>query len=685
MKIINHIKIKTRIILLVLIPLLVSLFFALERYQNANAAVKKIEQLEILQEYIYVVSPAISALQQELLYTKMYLGPGSRIHEVGLEFKQNMLDRRAISDDALKNYQTFIADSQKFESFPRLQKDLTEIKTSFDKLEFVRSLANKRLKNVKDETDPNGSKIWTILTIQNTIDSLIDSSKQVVILSSSNPELSLLANAYQNLVYAKDASSFLVGHIYAGIVGNLTINNYGDILKLAALEASYLNYFISFAPQQSIDYFNQHLRSQAFYTSTLQNYRKIRKEAGELIAQPLPMDKTEWLNTSEQINNAYAKVINHVLNKIETSKNALMADAKSAVFNTIIAIIVLLLVLSVVSYQIIRSINTPLKQLMTGLTTLAQSKDMTLRSHIEGNNELSLVGNAFNSLTQTFEKTLSTVQEQIVTMDQTTKSVSTSVSDSMKLIDNQKEATDSISVAINQMTSTIYEVSTMTSSTSDTVKRAYNLSIESEKDAQSSKLAMNALFEELDDTSKMVANLNNEANQISHILQVIKGISEQTNLLALNAAIEAARAGEQGRGFAVVADEVRNLSKRTHESTEQIQAQIETLINGAEEATQKMSILQSSGQETVESVQKSTNAFSLIKSELDKITDMATQIAVATEEQTNAADEINRRIHVIKDDSASMYEQGSQTVEATKTLIQKGADLKRDISVFHFN
>lgn len=685
MKAFNHIKIKTRIILLVLIPLVVALFFAFERYKNADAAVKKIEHLEVLQEYIYAVSPFISALQQELLYTKMYLGPGSPTHEVGLEFKQDMLNRRAKANAARNHYVKFIEDPTKFVAFPRLQNDLKKIQADFNRLEFARSSADKRLKRVKDESDADRSYVWTVLTIQNMIDRLIDSSKQVVILSSSNQQLSLLANAYQNLLYAKDAASFLVGHVYAGIVGNLTVNNYGDILKLAGLEASYQDYFVGFAPQKSIDFYNKELRKQPFYIDTLTQYREIRKQGKTLIGQPLPMDKSKWLDTGEQINSAYSTIITHVLNKIENSKNTLMAEAQSAVFYTLVTIIVLVIVLLAVSYQIINSINMPLKQLIEGLTTLASSKDMTLRSHIEGKNELSLVGNAFNSLIQTFEKTLSTVREQIVSMDQTTQSVSDSVNDSIKLIDNQKEATDSISVAINEMTSTIYEVSTMTSSTSDTVKRAYDLSVTSEKDAQSSKLAMNALFDELGETSNLVANLNNEANQISNILQVIKGISEQTNLLALNAAIEAARAGEQGRGFAVVADEVRNLSKRTHESTEQIQAQIETLISGAENATQKMTKLQNNGHDAVDRVTKSTDAFSLIKAELDQITDMATQIAVATEEQTNAADEINRRIHVIKDDSATMYEQGSQTVAATEKLLQNGSHLKKQISVFHFN
>lgn len=328
----------------------------------------------------------------------------------------------------------------------------------------------------------------------------------------------------------------------------------------------------------------------------------------------------------------------------------------------------LLVILFAVSIKIIASINSPLQQLIKDFNQLATSKDMTLRTNTEGDNELTSVANAFNLLISTFEKTLLKIRKQILSMDDVTQQVSSSMHDSMTLIDNQKSATDSISVAINEMTATIYEVAKMSSSTSDIVQRANDLSVTGEQDAHSSRKTMDSLFNELGDTSNIVANLNEEANQISNILQIIKGISERTNLLALNAAIEAARAGDAGRGFAVVADEVRELSKRTQDSTELIQEQIEALINGAAKASKKMELLQANGSEAVAIVQKSSEAFITIKQELNQITDMASQIAVAAEEQTNVTDEINERVHLIKDDADQMYLQGSVTLTNTDKM-----------------
>ena len=684
MKIINKIKIKTRILLLVLIPLIATLVLTLEKLSSANLALNNIEKLEVLQQYIDKVSPLISGLQAEREYTKMYLGPGSAQDETGLEFKSDMLNARAPVDIALKNFTEFIEQSQKLNDFPTLLKDIEKIKTAIARLPLTRSLANERQKNVKDPMSTSGSRFWTVQSLNSYVQTLIDSTKQVLLLSSSNEQLSLLVHAYQNLLYAQDTVASQVGSIYRGIEGKLTVSGYGEVRKNAILENVYLRNFTSFAPEQTVNFLTAQLKSQDFYKFAIAQYLQIRRTISKKVEQPIELDKTEWLAKGKQINEAYSQVVNNVLAQIETTKNDLLADAKSTVFNTLIFIIALVIILAFVSYQIIKSINLPLQQLIDDLSKLSESKDMTLRNKVEGQNELSLVGNAFNSLIATFEETLSKVREQIISMDQTTHSVSDSMNDSMKLIDNQKDATDSISVAINQMTSTIYEVSKMSNSTSDTVKRAYDLSISSEEKAKVSKQSMDELFADLGETSTLVANLNNEAGQISNIVQVIKGISEQTNLLALNAAIEAARAGEMGRGFAVVAEEVRNLSKRTHDSTDQIQTQIETLINGAAQASKKMSALQLNGVEALENVEVSTNAFSTIKLELDEITDMASQIAVAAEEQTNVADEINERIHAIKDDSDVMSNQGNETLNATKTLLQNGVELRDNIEVFHF-
>ena len=682
MSIIHSISIKARIIILVLIPVMVSLYFASERYKKASFDLKQVESLEVLQDYIDHVSPLISGLQKERMYTSLYVD--TKDVNDSSKYKSNLDQTRSQVDSALKGFAAFVDNTKGLNEFPELQNQIKKANENLSNLFNVRELADQKIKSIPNPENPS-QKIWTLLTYKITSQVLIDSVHQVIMLTSGNEQLSNLTNAYYNLMNAKHTSLLLVSSFHSAIRSPLSVNAYGEIIKLALVEEIYTTKFINFVSQDLADFFNKELARQETYVVIRNQYEKVRREHVGAIDVAVKLDGSVWLDQGLEVDGFYVKVIDKVLDKIENVKTKLVEDANRAVLHNIIVMVALLILLSAISIKILASINNPLKQLILDLTKLASDKDMTIRSTIPGKNELSEVGSAFNSLAETFANTLSAVRAQILTMDQTTNSVCASMQNSMELLDSQKVATESISVAINEMTATIYEVSQMSSSTSETVNRAYKLSVNSERDATHSRVAMDKLFVELGDTAQLVSNLNNEASQISNILQVIKGISEQTNLLALNAAIEAARAGEAGRGFAVVADEVRELSKRTKDSTEQIQQQIETLTNEAQAAAEKMAVLQNNGRGAVEVVEKSTQAFIEIKAELNQITDMASQIAVAAEEQTNVANEINQRIHSISDESEVMYKQGKDTFEAIKILSENGNKLKANIEIFHFD
>jgi methyl-accepting chemotaxis protein len=247
---------------------------------------------------------------------------------------------------------------------------------------------------------------------------------------------------------------------------------------------------------------------------------------------------------------------------------------------------------------------------------------------------------------------------------------------------NQLSATDSISVAVHEMTTTIQEVSNIAQSTAQAVQCAHDVSVSSSNNWETSKNMMEKLISELGNTSAVVNKLNHEAEQIGGILNVIQGIAEQTNLLALNAAIEAARAGESGRGFAVVADEVRSLAARTQQSTRQIRTQIESLLGGAGSATRDMENLREEGTKAVTLVLETGSSFNMLRSELDKIMEMATLIATATEEQTMVSNEINQRISSVKDDSQSLSRQAQTTSDMMVGIEENAAQLQRSVDAF---
>lgn len=197
-----------------------------------------------------------------------------------------------------------------------------------------------------------------------------------------------------------------------------------------------------------------------------------------------------------------------------------------------------------------------------------------------------------------------------------------------------------------------------------------------------SKKSINNLAAEVADASKVIGDLNRHAQDITTILATIQGIAEQTNLLALNAAIEAARAGEQGRGFAVVADEVRVLSQRTQSSTEEIKATIDTLQLTTKEAVNLMDSSSTLAVHSVADADQAANALEEINKSVVLISDMATQIATAAEEQTQVTGEISQNVIAIKDVSDTLVLGASQNLVQSQQLNHQASELNGKVATF---
>ena len=251
-----------------------------------------------------------------------------------------------------------------------------------------------------------------------------------------------------------------------------------------------------------------------------------------------------------------------------------------------------------------------------------------------------------------------------------------------QLTETQQQSTEMIATAMTEMTSSANNVADSAGDTARNTDEADKQSQHTQRLIHNTVDNIQGLAGQLGTASEAVANLDNDVNNIVKVLDVIGDIAEQTNLLALNAAIEAARAGEQGRGFAVVADEVRNLAGRTQSSTKEIQLMINNLQDGSRNAIQTMEVCAATSQSTVTESQNASEALQQIVIALESISSMSHQIATAAAEQTQVSDDISKRINMIEESGNQLSNVVTESHNSTQTLASLSNELEAWVNRF---
>ncbi len=649
---------KQKIIALLTLPILGFLWLSVSAISKGVETTSEMSSLNQLTRLSVVYSELVHELQTERGMTAGFIG------SQGTKFVSELRAQRTSADNR-RNQRTEYWQSAEID-LPQISRLNTEISQSLN-----------QITSIRNRVDSQSIPLSEALGYYTKLNAKLLSVSALIAELSSDATITTETIAYYNFLQGKERAG-----IERAVLNNTFSKNEfgpGMLVKFISLVTEQNTYFSNFevlGNPDNVRFFEQQLNDRS-----VAEVEKLR-DVAESKMSGFDVDPVYWFAQSTARIVQLKKTENQLADSLIALTDQKTQQAQSAMMGSITMFVVITLFATFISFKAITDLTTRVKDLTRVLSKVRHDNDLTVRATYEGNSELGQISSSLNETLEKFSGVIDSLSQSSLTLASAAEETAQTCQYNSNTLVEQQDQIGLIATATEELSATVSEVAAKTQQTASSAKLADEQSQAGLSTVQHSYQSIETLASEINGLAEKITHLHESSNNINSVIDVIKSVADQTNLLALNAAIEAARAGEQGRGFAVVADEVRTLAQRTQESTLEIEGFISSLQSDVQTAFNVIDNSKKMSSRAVEDSRGVEQTLQDISGAVSEIFSMTEQIATATEEQAVVTQDIAQNVVAVEQKSTESTTGATQIAATAKEQAELATSLKELSNTF---